>query len=215
MSSELKKRSDIHWARKSWHVIGVGLLTLIYAYFPKSTALGIFVMIWLCFVPGDLIRRKFPALNDLVLHVFKSILRESEVKGPSGTTYLLSGVFLVALIFPRDVVLLTLLFLGFADPAASLIGIKYGKDKIFGHKSLQGSVAAFVVCFILMVIYLFIQGFPVGRLIIMSLIGGLVGALAELIPIGKLDDNLSLPILSAVSIWILFMVFGELPLIAS
>ena len=142
-------------------------------------------------------------------------MRESEVKGPSGTTYLLSGVFLVALIFPRDVVLLTLLFLGFADPAASLIGIKYGKDKIFGHKSLQGSVAAFVVCFILMVIYLFIQGFPVGRLIIMSLIGGLVGALAELIPIGKLDDNLSLPILSAVSIWILFMVFGELPLIAS
>ncbi len=53
---------------------------------------------------------------------------------------------IVAFIFPHDVTILTLLFLAFADPLASYFGIKYGKDKIFGHKSVQGSLAAFIIC---------------------------------------------------------------------
>jgi dolichol kinase len=40
------------------------------------------------------------------------------------------------------------------------------------------------------------------------LLAGLVGAFAELIPIGKLDDNLTLPLMSAVGLSILFYFFG-------
>jgi dolichol kinase len=107
-------------------------------------------------------------------------------------------------------VAITLLFLAFADPIASFIGIKFGKDKIFGHKSLQGFMAAYVVCFASSLAYLLIHGFPPDRSLVFSLLSGLVGALAELVPVGKLDDNLTLPVLSAIGLFCLYYLFGFL-----
>ncbi len=44
----------------------------------------------------------------------------------------------------------------------------------------------------------------------MSLLAGVAGSLSELVPIGKLDDNLTFPVLSSVLIWILFNVMNLL-----
>lgn len=99
-------------------------------------------------------------------------------------------------------------FLAFADPIASYFGIMYGKDKILREKSLQGFLAAFVVCSLLTFAFLNSYDLFAERMVLISLLGGLIGALAELIPIGKLDDNLTLPVLSAVSLWGLFSLFG-------
>ncbi|MFZ4404220.1 MAG: diacylglycerol/polyprenol kinase family protein [Pseudobdellovibrionaceae bacterium] len=159
------------------------------------------------FVSIDLLRQKNPKLNQWALDVFRPIMRENEVHKLAGTTYLLTGVLILVLFFPRPIVGLSLLFLAFADPMASYVGIKLGKDKIFGHKSLQGFLAAFVVCLFSSWIYLWSIGVE-SRLIVIGLLAGLIGAFAELIPIGKLDDNLTLPILSAVSLKVLFYVFA-------
>src|SRR5690606_38510278 len=100
---------------------------------------------WLLFVPLDFLRQSSPVLNDWLIHAFKPIMRQSEVNKLAGTTYLLTGVLFVVVFFPRPVVSLTLLYLAFADPIASLVGIRYGRDKLFGHKSLQGFIAAYSV----------------------------------------------------------------------
>ena len=136
------------------------------------------------------------------------LMRNSEVKGAAGTTYLLAGVAIIALFFSKPVVSLSLLFLAFADPLASFIGIRYGKDKIMGNKSIQGFLMAFAVCFILT--FLFLAGYELqlSRRFVVSALCGLVGALAELIPIAKLDDNLTMPVLSAIGIWAVFQLFG-------
>ncbi len=170
--------------------------------------MSILVVAWALFVPFDFLRQRYPALNDWALHAFKPIMRQSEAKNLAGTTYLLTGVLLVDVIFPRPVVALTLLFLAFADPIASYFGILYGKDKIFGHKSIQGFMAAFFVCTALTLFYLLVHNYLTDRLIVVSLLAGLVGAFAELIPIGKLDDNLTLPLMSAIGLSILFYFFG-------
>jgi len=135
-------------------------------------------------------------------------MRQSELHTLAGTTFLLTGLLFVTLVFPPPIVLLTMFFLAFADPIASYFGIRYGKDKILGEKSLQGFLAAFVVCALLTFTFLNSYELVSGRIVLVSLIGGLIGALAELIPIGKLDDNLTLPVLSAVSLWGLFSIFG-------
>lgn len=207
---ELKKRSDIHWARKIWHMLGVSLLVGLYALAPLNVSLTLLVVGWVLFVPVDFMRQRSEHLNDLLLHVFRPLMRESEAHGIAGTTYLLTGATFVALIFPRDVVLLTLLYLAFADPFASYFGIRYGKDKIFGHKSVQGSLAAFLVCAVLTGVFLSVRGLLLDRIIIVSLLGGLIGALGELIPFWKLDDNLTLPIFSATFLWLLFSLFGAI-----
>ena len=207
---QLKKRSDIHLARKVWHVAGVFFMYLLWILLPQNTAYVLLTIGLGLFVPLDLLRQKNAAFNDFVVHAFKPIMRSGEEGRLAGTTYLISGVATVCLIFPRDVVSITLLFLAFADPIASFIGIKYGKDKIFGHKSLQGFMAAYFVCFLAAFSFLMTHGYPPDRTLVFSILAGLVGALAELIPIWKLDDNLTLPILSAIGLVGLFYFFGFL-----
>lgn len=204
----LKKRSDIHYARKIWHMSGVFTMFLAYIYLPPAVSMTILVLAWCLFVPFDFLRQRNAALNDWAVHAFKPIMRQSEVKKLAGTTFLLTGVLLVDILFPRPVVGLTLLFLAFADPIASYFGILYGKDKIFGHKSIQGFMAAFFVCAALTFAYLLYHNYMMDRLIVVSLLAGLVGAFAELIPVGKLDDNLTLPVMSAIGLSILFYFFG-------
>ncbi len=205
---DLKKRSDIHYARKIWHMSGVFSMFLAYVYLPEVVSFSILAAAWCLFVPFDFLRHKNAALNDWAIHAFKPIMRQSEVKKLAGTTFLLTGVLIVDLFFPRPIVSLTLLFLAFADPIASYFGILYGKDKIFGHKSIQGFMAAFFVCAAVTYVFLNYHNYLMDRLIIVSLFAGLVGAFAELVPIGKLDDNLTLPLISAVGLTVLFYFFG-------
>ena len=205
---DLKKRSEIHLARKIWHMATVSAMAAFYAFAPERVSLTILVVAWLLFVPVDFLRHFNSSLNDVLTHLFRPIMRDHEVNKVAGTSYLLTGVALVAFVFQREIVLLTLLFLAFADPIASYFGIKFGKDKLIGHKSLQGTLAAFFVCAVLSFSFLYAHNLLMDRLVVFSLLAGLIGALAELIPIWKLDDNLTLPILSSTFLWVLFSLFG-------
>jgi dolichol kinase len=140
--------------------------------------------------------------------MFRWIIRENEVHRLAGTTYLLAGTALIVLFFPKPVVVLTLLFLALADPLASYVGIKYGTDKVFGSKSLQGSMAAFFVCSVTTALFLTSKEILLPDMVVVSLICGLIGAIAELVPVFKLDDNFTLPVISASGIWIVFYLFG-------
>lgn len=180
----------------------------IYVLAPQMVSYTILAIACALFLPIDFLRHRYPALNDWMVHAFKPIMRTHEIHKIAGTTYLLSGVTIIVALFPRPVVALTLLFLAFADPIASYVGIKYGKDKIFGHKSIQGFMAAFVVCALATVIFLSYYNIMLDRVIVVSLLAGLIGALAELVPISKLDDNFTLPVLSGFGLYILFSLFG-------
>lgn len=205
---ELKRRSDIHYARKCWHMLGVSLMALVYQFTSASTALILLGLLWIVAVPLDIARQRNPQLNQLLLRSFKPIMREYELNRLAGTSYLLTGVALIVILFPHDVVMLSLLFLALADPIASVVGIKFGKDKIFGHKSLQGSFAAFVICAALTFAYLYAHALLLDRILVVSLLGGVIGCVAELVPIAKIDDNFTMPVVSATSLWILFYFFG-------
>lgn len=207
---EFKKRSDLHLARKFWHVITVFMMFLVYHYLPTFWSGVVLILACLIFVPFDFIRKKIPALNQMAMQVFGPIVRQNEVNGIAGTTYLLIGVLVVYLFFPRTIVLMTLLYLAFADPIASYVGIKYGKDKLFRNKSLQGSAAAFFVCAGLTYFVLHYKGIMLDRIFLISILGGVIGSAAEAIPVGKLDDNFSIPVFSAIGLWLLFFIFGGL-----
>ncbi|PWU12843.1 MAG: hypothetical protein C5B49_15595 [Bdellovibrio sp.] len=205
---EYKKRSDVHWARKIWHMGGVSLILLLYVLAPPPMAILAILGAWAICIPIDLARQRNPQLNEFLVQWFKPIIRDHEVHRLAGTSYLLTGVGFVAVLCPREVTILTLLYLAFADPLASFVGIKWGRDKILGNKSLQGSVAAFLVCTLATFFFLYSRGLLLDHLFVVSLSGGLIGCLAELIPIGRIDDNFTLPVVSAGSLWALFSIFG-------
>lgn len=205
--SGFKNKSDLHMARKIWHMCGVFAIFVGWNLLSSTTALVTLFLVWMMFITVDVIRQRSEFFNQKMMLVFGPIMRSYEVNRLAGTTYLLTGVLTTALFFSPGIVSLSLLFLAFADPIASFVGIKWGRDKIFGHKSVQGFMAAFFVCAVATYLFLTFKNIYQNA-IAGSLLAGLVGALAELIPIGKIDDNFTMPVLSAIGLSILFYFFG-------
>ncbi len=206
----LKRRSDLHIARKLWHMFGVLLVATCHYYLSTDQALrAMAVGAFIC-VTADVMRHQVKTLNDWALRIFGPFMREHERNGLAGTTYLVLGTFLIIWWFPREIVSLTLLFLAVADPLASFFGILYGKDKLIGSKSLQGSFAAFVACTVIAALFFLGHNMMMERLLIVSLLAGLSGAFSELLPVGRLDDNFTFPLVNSAMLLAIFTLFGGL-----
>ncbi len=186
------------------------ILAGVYYFLPHNESLLIFGFLAVLTTLLDIIRKWSEKVNDVLVHIFRPVMRQTEVSGFAGITFMMVGVFIVTFFFPREISLLTLFFLALGDPLASYFGIRYGKDKIWGEKSLQGTMAAFFACTAISFIYYYLQNIMTERLLVVGILSGLSGAMAELLPIGKLDDNLSLPVLSASALWMIFWLFGGL-----
>lgn len=206
----LKRRSDLHLARKLWHVSGVAAMAAVHHFVSDDLALRLIAIAAMVFVTFDFARHQWPGLNRFALRFFGPFMREHERDQLAGTTYLLLGTLILLWFFPRPIVALTLIFLAVADPLASYVGIRYGKDKLIGPKSLQGSMAAFFACTLIASIYFLATGLMTERLLMVSLLCGLSGAVSELLPIKKLDDNLTFPVVNASLMWLIFSLFGGL-----
>jgi dolichol kinase len=206
----LKTKSDLHIARKIWHFLGVLTILMLYHNLNRQQGLSMAVFLIVLSFSIDLIRLRFSMFNHLVIQLMGPILREREKQGYSGLTAMSVGVFIVVYLFPDPIVKLSLLCLAIADPAASYYGVKYGKDKIFGHKSLQGAIAAFVACVFICASYFFLHNLMTERILIVSLLAGLSGALSEAVTIGRIDDNFSFPVVNSFLLYVLFQVFGGL-----
>lgn len=207
-TKQLKLRNDLHIARRVWHVCGVLVMVAIYNLVPRPVSLALLVAHILVLVPLDLLRTRKPWLNKVALNWFDAVLRNSEVNQLSGLSYLLFGALFIVSLFPEKVVTLSLLMLAVGDPTSSVVGILYGRDKIIGNKSLQGALGGFAACTFVSLIYFLVMGLMIDRILFVTLLAGVIGMLSEIVPVGKLDDNLTFPIISSSLLWCLFYLFG-------
>lgn len=206
----LPTRADLHLARRIWHFGAVLVMFALYWFMTKEDASKLALFVTLFLVGLDLSRLYLPHLNRLLIPLFKPVLRTHETHRPTAATFLLIGTTICIFIFSKPIMLLTLLMLALADPLAAVVGTRYGKDKLIGRKSLQGSIAAFIVCFFVSLIYFYTLHFFTDRLLLVSLLCGLIGALSELIPVFNWDDNFTFPILCSTSLAGLFYLFGAI-----
>jgi glycerol-3-phosphate acyltransferase PlsY len=148
----------------------------------------------------DISRRYIAPLNKLFNKVFCLVLRNNEFKNNSltGASYMLISACICYLIYPQITFILAMSVLIISDTAAALIGINYGKYKIFG-KTIEGLIAfiitGFMICFTIFKYYHL-------SLMWLSLatISVVIGAIAEFLSNKiKLDDNFIIPISIATS----------------
>lgn len=208
LKSQFKQKTDIHLARKIWHCLGISFMAAVYYFGGPRLSWIILLSVAAVIIPLDCLRQRRPALNRVTHKIFGPFLRKHEENSISGMTYLFLGTFFLMLVFRRHIVVLTLLFLAFGDPFASFFGIRFGKDRIIGNKTLQGTLGAFAVCTLTAGLYYYFNNLMIERLLIVAPLSGLIGALAELVPIGKLDDNLTFPVLASCLLWLLFQIYG-------
>lgn len=201
-------RSDIHLARRLWHFFGVMTMFVLARVMVHRHAVIFTVTGSALMIGFDLARLKAPRLNRFFNWIFKGVLRECERHRLAGSTFMMIGVTIVVCAFPQPVVLQTLLMFSVADPLASYFGIRFGREKLIGQKTLEGALAAFAACFIVSLLFYFTMDLMRERLFIVCLLSGLIGAGAELVPVGRFDDNLVFPVVTATLLTGLFYVFG-------
>ena len=141
---------------------------------------------------------------------FGLILRDHEKSGGlAGSFYLLVGCVTCVLFFSGEVAFLSLGFLSLGDSLAALIGKRFGKIRL-GKKSLEGSLACFLGCMVL--VYFFAdRGIAAQQWLFWATCtsGALAATIAELIP-GKIDDNLKMPIAAGVVMMLVLRIGGQL-----
>lgn len=121
--------------------------------------------------------------------IFGRILRKHEMKDFTGATYLLFASMLCVAFFEPIIASAAIAFLSIGDTFAALIGMNFGKRKFLRtNKSLEGSLACFVTCFIFGIFWLNNPW--------LAFVGSLAATAAEL---GKipLDDNIKIPLSAA------------------
>ena len=186
---------------------------------------------------ADVLRFYSPAINALYIRLLGALMRESEVAAWNGVVWYLVGSITVLSVFPKDVATLSILLLSWCDTAASTIGRAWGRHtpRIRRGKSLAGSLASFFVGAATAAAFwgyvvpntprwhddpvnavmwngaLSLAGVGIAggwALAVVSFVTGVIASASEAVDVFGLDDNVVIPIVSAVGIWGVLKAFG-------
>mmetsp|Transcript_36988 Transcript_36988/g.102055 ORF Transcript_36988/g.102055 Transcript_36988/m.102055 type:complete len:278 (+) Transcript_36988:103-936(+) len=131
----------------------------------------------------------------------RSILREKERQQLTGGCYFSLGCTLSIAISPPSIAMASILFLVLGDMSAAIIGVSFGGETVSlklgreGKKSLEGSFAMFCICFIIgntIFAEVHLGEYPV-------FFGALAATITELYEPCRINDNLSIPVLSSLA----------------
>ena len=185
----------INYHRNIFHVAMGVVAVVLYEYFLSYSA-TILVLGTISVIAGTLevTRKIWPAWNHILMNsfLFKRIARpreHSRINSASVYTFTLTGVCLLA---PMIAVETGLLVLAFADPAASLVGKRWGSRKLWRQKSWAGSLAFLVVAFLVAAAFLTLKlavptwGTLAGAAFAIALVATATETLSD-----RLDDNFS------------------------
>ena len=191
--------------RKMYHVLAASMFPLLYLYPPfhlsqMETRKWLLIVSGSCFLISftlDFLRLRDHRFNSWFMGLFAEFVRRTETNKFNGSTFLCLAFSLVIFFFSRNVAITAMFFLSLGDAAAELGGKNFGRLKIFG-KSLEGTIAFFLVAFL--TAFVLFESWQV------ALLGALAGALVELFSF-EVDDNLTVPIGSALALSLALILF--------
>ena len=204
---ELKPRN---YARNAFHIFNGVLSGSLYTIFDDHT-----MMLWIAgiytgvMVSTELARRLSPRLNRLLVDVvFGAIARPSEAwRMNSATWYGISILLMLLLNLPQVACVAAVLTLGFGDPAAAIVGKRFGRHKLVGNKTLEGALGFAAASTLVLLAWaalvqpavLMGQTMPVLAALRMALVAGVTGAVTELVS-SRVEDNFSIPLTVSVAV---------------
>ncbi|MEZ5358751.1 MAG: SEC59/DGK1/VTE5 family protein [Candidatus Zixiibacteriota bacterium] len=196
MEEEAQITLGAEFVRKGIHLCAL-VIPIGYSFLPfiiTIIAVGVSAIISIII---DISRFREWKMWHLLAVILTPIIRDHEIKGGfTGASYILTTSTLTIALFPKPIAIAALVFIIIGDTAAALIGRRFGKHKIIGKKSFEGSFACLAS---LAAVSFLIPGLPTP----VGLAGAFVATLAELFT-GKIDDNFTVPISSGfVMLWIM------------
>jgi diacylglycerol kinase (CTP) len=174
-----KSRTQLHLLRKFFHALtGMGFAALYEYFLTQQQTLIFYGALFVVLAAGESLRMRFPnTINRLALRVTQSLLRSYEKDHASGMVFFVAGLLFVVGFLPKNVAILSILYLSIGDPVASACGIKYGYlgPKFGNGKSLVGYIGGLAACAVTTYLYFIRSCRHSLSLVVVSLIGGFAG----------------------------------------
>ncbi len=193
--------------RKSIHMCSLSI-PVVYYYITRELALSILIPMALFSIIVDTSRHFLPSFSKLFYTIFGFMLRKHETdarkKNFNGATYVLISAVLVILLFPKIFAITGFAVLIIGDISAALFGRKFGRHR-FLAKSLEGSLAFLVTSTVVIFFTPKITG-SIEEYII-AFVAVFIGMISENISYGWADDNLTVPVSIAISMWAMYALF--------
>jgi len=186
--------SDAHIPRKIFHALAGSVVPTLYWFelIPRDMTITLTVAGAALFIGFDGARLAWRPLNRLLVKIYRPLMKSRESHVLTGASWYCFSLAASLLLLSPLVATLALYFTAFGDPAASIIGRRYGSIPLINGRTLQGSLTFFALCAAIA-----IGGFHLPLL--PALMGALAAALGELVA-DRLDDNLTVPALSGLAL---------------
>jgi len=192
--------SPIELKRKLIHFLNLIIPFTYLTIFPDRMNMTIvMIIVAVIFLALDLARMRNGFVMAIFRKLFNPLMRKHELEGKlTGATWVVLVSIPMIYFYPKNIAVLSLIFMSLGDGAAAIVGQAYGRIKI-GSKTLEGTLGCFTVG---MVVSLFLNLLPLS----VSFTGALSAAIFEVLPL-NIDDNILIPIGSGtamyiVSVWI-------------
>lgn len=180
-------------SRKVLHLCSAAIpLTYLFCA-PRHTMLWLLGAAAAIAVLIELLRRRNARFGVWFRHRVGFMVRDAEWTRVTGATYVLLAGLITVAIYPKPVACAALMILSISDSAASLIGLRFGRQQFLG-KSLAGSSAFFISA--VAILWL---AWPERRGL--GLVAALAATVAEALPVLRLgpvelNDNLTIPLMT-------------------
>ena len=175
--------------RRLFHISGA-IIPLTYLARGKGAALALGALIFLLLIVAEVLRLKGVLDPSFV----KAQLKEKEAKGLTGSLFYVASCMLTMLFFDKPIALASMFVLVISDPLSSIVGSRWGRCRLLG-KSLEGTVVFLLSSVVILTCFRFGPAAVIG--------GAAAGAAAELFSPRFTDDNLTIPLATALVVWVL------------
>jgi dolichol kinase len=160
---------------------------------------------------SELLRRRFPKVNQALMTAFGPVAHDHEWYRVNSGTWYASALLLLALTGSSLVCTLAVVVLAVGDPAAALIGRRFGRIKIRAGRSLEGSLGFLAVAGLtaMGVLLAYYPTMGLGETLALAGVSALAGTLAELYS-RWIDDNFSIPVAVGAAVAVTGLVVGTI-----
>jgi dolichol kinase len=148
----------------------------------------------------ETIRHLSPAANAKLMAFWGPVAHPHEHNGINSATWYCTALVVLSLFAPLRAAEVGVVVLGLADPAAGLIGRRFGRIRLRANRSLEGSLGFLFVGALAAAGWLaLVHAAPFSVIVVLASVGGLAGALTEL-GSTRLDDNFTIPVSVAAAV---------------
>jgi dolichol kinase len=190
-----------NYTRSLFHLASAGLALVLLRMLPgRAWIIGVSAAFAVSGWTMEIARRRSPAANRTLMALFAPVAHPHERHGVNSATYYVTALLLLALFAPLRAAEVGVVVLGLADPAAGLIGRRFGRTRLRANRSLEGTLGFVVVGALAAAAWLAVaHPLPLAALGVLAVVGGVAGALTELFST-RLDDNFTIPVAVAAAV---------------